>query len=332
MSKTVIIAEAGVNNNGRLDLSYKLCDAAKKAGADVVKFQTFRTEALITRSVGMASYQARNLGRRGSQFQMLKGLELPFGHFKKIKDHCARIGIRFMSTPTDIECVDLLVALGLKTMKIASAEVCNVHFLRQIGQRKLDVILSTGMATLAEVRQAYAVLKKAGARSVSLLQCTTNYPCAFEDVNLRAMLTLKEEFGVPVGLSDHTPGIEVSVAAVALGAGIIEKHFTLDKTMKGPDHRASLEPGEFRALVSAVRHVEQALGDGVKRPRKSEQEIRKVLRRSIVAARPISRGAFISSGDLAIKRASGGLSCACWDSLVGRRARKDFCVDEPIVF
>lgn len=329
--KITLIAEAGVNNNGRLDTALKLCDAAKAAGADIVKFQTFKAENIIISDVPMAAYQMKNLKSKISQIEMLRKLQTPYEYFPKILKHCQKIGIGFLSTPTDQESLDLLISMGLKTIKIASAEVSNILFLRQVGQKKAHVILSTGMSTLPEVRRAYKELIQSGAKSVSLLHCTTNYPCAFEDVNLKAINTLRQQFKTTVGYSDHTPGIEIAVAAAGMGAQIIEKHFTLDKTMPGPDHKASLEPKEFKMLSNAIRHIELAMGDGIKSPRAVELGNRHLMRRSIVAARPIQKGEIFSIENLAVKRAAGGMLGSEWDRVAGKKAKRSFVTDEIIV-
>jgi N,N'-diacetyllegionaminate synthase len=261
-----IIAEAGVNHNGSLETAFRLVDAAARAGADAVKFQTFKTEKLITRDAPSAEYQIRNLGGGQSQFEMLKGLELTYADFAKLQSHCRSRGIEFLSTPDEEESLGFLMSLGMERIKVGSGEIETIPFLRAIGSRGKPVILSTGMSTLAQVETAYGTLLASGAPAVSLLHCTTNYPCPMGEVNLLAMSTLKAAFRTEVGYSDHTDGIEVSVAAAALGASILEKHFTLDKSLPGPDHKASLDPTELAAMVRAVRNIEAALGDGIKRP------------------------------------------------------------------
>lgn len=327
-----IIAEAGVNHNGKLDLALKLCDAAKEAGVDAVKFQTWKTENIVTAQARQAAYQTENTGVEESQFDMLKKLELSYDHFRYIQDYCRKIGIDFLSTPDEEESLEFLVSLGLPFIKVGSGEVTNIPYLRKIGSKGKPVILSTGMSNLAQVATAYDTLVKAGAVGVSLLHCTTNYPCPMDEVNLRAMITLRDAFKCQVGYSDHTMGTEVPVAAVALGAEIIEKHFTLDRTMEGPDHKASLEPAELKLMVQQIRHIEAALGDGIKRPNKSEAENAKVVQKSILAKRPIKKGETLTGENLTVKRAGAGIPANLWDSVVGGTAIKDFNIDEPIKF
>lgn len=326
-----IIAEAGVNHNGKLDLALKLCDAAKEAGVDAVKFQTWKTENIVTAQARQAAYQTENTGVEESQFDMLKKLELSYDHFRYIQDYCKKIGIDFLSTPDEEESLKFLVSLGLSFIKVGSGEVTNIPYLRKIASCGKPVILSTGMSTLAQVATAYDTLLKAGAPTVSLLHCTTNYPCPYDEVNLRAMQTLKDAFKCQVGYSDHTMGTEIPVAAVAMGAEIIEKHFTLDRTMEGPDHKASLEPAELKLMVEQIRHIEVALGDGIKRPNKSEAENAKVVQKSILAKRPIKMGETLTEEMLTVKRAGAGISASLWDNVIGAYAIKDFEIDEPIV-
>lgn len=329
--RTYIIAEAGVNHNGQLDLALKLCDAAKEAGVDAVKFQTWKTENIVTAQARQAAYQTENTGVEESQFDMLKKLELSYDHFRYIQEYCKKIGIEFLSTPDEEESLAFLVSLGLPFIKVGSGEVTNIPYLRKIASYGKPVILSTGMSTLAQVATAYDTLLESGAPKVSLLHCTTNYPCPYDEVNLRAMLTLKEAFKCQVGYSDHTMGTEIPVAAVAMGAEIIEKHFTLDRTMEGPDHKASLEPVELKQMVEQIRHIEAGLGDGIKRPNKSEAENAKVVQKSILAKRPIKQGETLTEDVLVAKRAGEGISAKYWDMVVGAYAIKDFEVDEPIV-
>lgn len=326
-----IIAEAGVNHNGKLDLALKLCDAAKDAGVDAVKFQTWKTENVVTAQARQAAYQTENTGVEESQFDMLKKLELSYDHFRYIQDYCKKIGIDFLSTPDEEESLAFLVSLGLPFIKVGSGEVTNIPYLRKIASCGKPVILSTGMSTLAQVAIAYDTLLKAGAPKVSLLHCTTNYPCPYDEVNLRAMQTLKDAFKCQVGYSDHTMGTEIPVAAVAMGAEIIEKHFTLGRTMEGPDHKASLEPAELKLMVEQIRHIEVAMGDGIKRPNKSEAENAKVVQKSILAKRPIKQGETLTEDMLVAKRAGEGISAKYWDMVVGANAIKDFEIDEPIV-
>ena len=328
----LIIAEAGVNHNGRLDMALQLCDAAKDAGADVVKFQTWQTEKLLTRNVEQAEYQSQNTGVVESQFDMLKKLELSYDDFRKVKSHCDEIGITFASTADEEESLDFLTELGIPFIKIGSGDIGNVSFLRYIGSKGLPVILSTGMSTMEDVELSIRSLREGGAKDISVLHCTTSYPCPYPSVNLRAMLTLKETLGLPVGYSDHTIGTEVPVAAVALGADIIEKHFTLDRTLDGPDHAASTEPDEFRRMVEAIRHTEECLGDGTKEPTEIEKIVAKVVTKRIVAKTVIHAGERITPSMICIKRNDIGLSARNWDLVVGQIADKDYSPDEGIVF
>ena len=326
-----IIAEAGVNHNGQLDLALKLCDAAKEAGVDAVKFQTWKTENIVTASAQQAAYQTENTGKQESQFDMLKRLELSYEHFAYIQQYCKKIGIDFLSTPDEEESLAFLMNdLQLPWVKIGSGEVTNIPYLRTIASYRKPVILSTGMSTLAQVATAYDTLLEAGAPQVSLLHCTTNYPCPYDEVNLRAMQTMKDAFKCRVGYSDHTMGTEIPVAAVAMGAEIIEKHFTLDRTMDGPDHKASSEPDELKLMVQQIRHIETALGDGIKRPNHSEAENAKVVQKSILAKRPIKMGETLTPEMLTVKRAGTGISATHWDVVVGAYAIKDYDIDEPI--
>lgn len=327
-----IIAEAGVNHNGRLDLALCLCDEAKKAGVDAVKFQTWKTEKIVTQSAAKAIYQAKNTNSsEETQFDMLKKLEFSHKQFEAIKSYCAKIGIDFLSTPDEEDSLDFLVGLGLPFIKIGSGEVTNIPYLRRIGRCGMPVILSTGMSYLSDVDVAFRTLMDAGAKSISLLHCTTNYPCSMNEVNLRAMQTLKEAFKCTVGYSDHTMSIEVPAAAVAMGAKIIEKHFTLDKMMEGPDHKASLNPNELKLMVQAIRNIEAALGDGIKQPNLSEKAISEVVLKRLVAARSIAKGESLTVENMTVKRSSEGLKASLWDVVEGKEAIKDFEVDEPII-
>ena len=329
---TLIIAEAGVNHDGDLAKALRLVDAAAAAGADVVKFQMFSAEKLATPAAARAQYQAANSGRDESQQEMLRRLELGEEAHRAIAAHCAAAGIGFLSSGFDVESVDFLVGLGMSRIKVPSGELTNLPYLRHVGRLGRPVILSTGMATLEEVAAALAALEAAGAprARVTVLHCTTDYPAALEDVNLRAMLTLRDTFGVAVGYSDHTLGIEVATAAVALGATVIEKHFTLDAAAPGPDHRASLEAVQLKAMVDAIRNLERAMGDGVKAPRAVEEKNRAVARKSLVAACPIRAGEVFSELNLAVKRPGSGISPMRWDEVLGRPARRDFSADELI--
>ena len=329
---TYILAEAGVNHNGQLDLALKLCDAAEEAGVDCVKFQTWQTEKIVTRKAEKATYQSENTNdAEESQFDMLKKLELSYEDFRLVQEHCNKIGIDFLSTPDEEYSLAFLMnELHLPLIKIGSGEVTNIPYLRQMASYHKPIILSTGMATLAQVAMAYDTLIAAGAPMVSLLHCTTNYPCPKNEVNLRAMQTMKEAFKCTVGYSDHTMGTEIPIAAVAMGAEIIEKHFTLDRSMDGPDHKASLEPHELKYMVDCIRNIEVALGDGIKRPNPSEVEISKVVLKSIVAKVPINKGETLTANNMTIKRAGSGIPAAHWDMIVGTKALRDYDIDEPI--
>ena len=329
MSRTLIIAEAGVNHNGSLDLAKRLVDRAKECGADIVKFQTAKLGSLVTKFAPMAAYQKENTGIEESQKNMLSRLLLSFEDFLGLSEYCRNVGIKFLSTPFDIDSIHFLNSLQ-DIWKIPSGEITNYPYLVEIAKTGKDIILSTGMSTLDEVDAALEVLKVNGAGKITLLHCTTDYPASPEDVNLRAMLTMKEHCGCPVGYSDHTQGIEVSVAAVALGAEVIEKHFTLDKTMEGPDHKASLEPNELRAMVKAVRNIERALGNGLKVPSESEKMNIEVARKSIIAARDIRKGEIFTEENLTTKRPGTGICPMMWNETLGTEARRDFMEDELI--
>lgn len=331
MNKVYIIAEAGVNHNGQVDLAYRLCDKAKEAGVDAVKFQTWKTDKIISKNALLAEYQKENISnKQQSQYEMLKELELNYAEFEKINEYCKNIGIQFLSTPDEEESLDFLCSLDLPFLKIGSGEVTNIPYLRTIAKRHQDVILSTGMSTLADVEIAYTNLVEYGAKSVSLLHCTTNYPCPYNEVNLKAMQTLKQAFKCRVGYSDHTLGIEIPIAAVAMGAEIIEKHFTLDKNMEGPDHIASLNPVELKQMVESIRHIEVALGDGIKKPNISEMKNSQVVLKRILAKENIHQGEMITEDKLILKRSSDGIPAKYWDLIVGRKAGRDYQTDEPI--
>lgn len=331
-SKVFIIAEAGVNHNGSLDLAYKLIDGAVLAGADAVKFQTFKSTSVISRFAPKAEYQKKSTGADESQLAMVQKLEFPPEYFKKLAKYCRAKGIMFLSTPFDLESIDVLKQMNLKIFKIPSGEITNLPYLRKIGSLKVKVILSTGMSTLKEVQAAVAILLKAGTLKchITLLHCTTEYPTPYTDVNLSAMRTLENALGIPVGYSDHTLGIEVAVAAVALGARVIEKHFTLDKQMPGPDHKASLSVDELKSMVIAIRHFEQAVGNGIKKPSSSEIKNIAIARKSIVALQPIAKGEILSTKNLTTKRPGNGISPMHWDRIMGQKAKFDFQADEMI--
>lgn len=332
MNSVFIIAEAGVNHNGSLDIAYKLIDEAKNAGADAVKFQIFKAEDLTTKDNKMAEYQITNTSKLETQLEMLKRLELSFDDFLKLKRYCDKINIEFLSSPFDIESARFLYKIGLKKFKIASGEITNIILLREIGSYKKDVIMSTGMCYIAEVENALNILIENGTekQNICILHCNTEYPTRFEDVNLLAMTTLENTFKVDVGYSDHTEGMEVPLAAVALGAKVIEKHFTLDRSMKGPDHKASMEPEEFRKMVSSIRNIEKCLGDGVKKPSESEKKNINLVRKSIVASKVIRKGEIFSESNLTAKRPGNGLSPFLWDKIIGKIAQKDYYTDEQI--
>ena len=330
-AKTLIIAEAGVNHNGSLALAKRLADAAQKAGADIVKYQVFRSSSLVTGYAEKAEYQ-KKAGEGGqAQLDMLRSLELSHGEFLELKRYCESIDIAFLATAFDKESMDFLVEeLGVEMLKIPSGEINNYPYLVQVAHYGKPVLLSCGMSSQEEVADALRLLGVCGVRDITLLHCNTQYPTPYEDVNLRAMSRMGEEFGVRVGYSDHTQGIEVPVAAVALGAQVIEKHFTLDKTMEGPDHEASLDPDELTAMVAAIRHIESALGTDEKRITESERANRAVARKSIVAARPIRKGEVLSEENLTTKRPGTGLSPMLWPSVVGTIAQRDYEVDDMI--
>ena len=332
LSKVCIIAEAGVNHNGRLDLAYRLVDAAVEAKADVVKFQTFKASQVVSCFAEKANYQKKTTSASESQLEMIKGLELDRDAHEKLISYCQHEGIEFLSTPFDPDSIDLLVELGLQTLKIPSGDITNLPYLRRIGRLGKKLIMSTGMATLEEVRTALGVLISEGTEKgqIRILHCNTEYPTPFEDVNLRAMRTLKDELGVKVGYSDHTPGIEVPIAAVTLGAEIIEKHFTLDRNMEGPDHKASLQPVELKAMVRAIRNIEKAMGDGVKSPSPSELKNKPIARKSIVAAVRIKKGEVFTEENVAVKRPGSGVSPMKWDEVLGQKAIRKFSSDELI--
>ncbi|HUQ68228.1 MAG TPA: N-acetylneuraminate synthase [Planctomycetaceae bacterium] len=325
-----VIAEAGVNHNGSLDLALQLVDVAAETGADAVKFQTFKAEKLTTAAAKQADYQSRNLGKTESQLAMLKRLELSADDHHRIIARCAARGILFMSTPFDEDSADFLDDLDMPVIKIPSGEVTNLPFLRHLAAKRRPMILSTGMSALGEVETAVETLQDAGNSQIVLLQCISNYPADPKDVNLRAMHTMATAFGHPVGYSDHTLGIEVSLASVALGACVVEKHFTLDRNMPGPDHLASAEPDEIRQLVQGIRKVEAALGTGRKVAAASEASTAAVARRSIVAARPIIAGSTITRDDLMARRPGTGLSPAMMGQIVGLTAREDIPAGELI--
>lgn len=325
-----IIAEAGVNHNGDINLAKRLIDCAKEAGADAVKFQTFKTEKIIGKFANKAKYQVENTGEQESQYEMVKKLELPYDAFRELKTYCDEKGITFISTPDETDSLDFLVDLGVPIIKIGSTEVTNLTFLKQIARKHLPIILSTGMSTLGEVETAINAIYSEGNNDVTIMHATTDYPTMPEDVNLRAMVTMKEAFRLPVGYSDHTQGIEAAVAAVALGAVAIEKHFTLDKNMEGPDHKASLNPKELKDFVRAVRDAEKLLGNGIKKPTKREESIMEAARRSIVAASDLEAGTVLEENMLEFKRPGTGLKPEFISFIIGRKLKRSVKEDELI--
>jgi len=333
MKKTFIIAEAGVNHNGNLELAKKMIDVAVKAGADAVKFQTFKAEKMVSRYAQKAEYQKRTTKNDELQLEMIKKLELDAQTHLTLLEYCNIKGIKFLSTPFDLESIDLLNELGVDIFKIPSGEITNLPYLRKIGSLKKEIILSTGMADLGEIEDALDVLSSAGMKlkNITVLHCNTEYPTPIEDVNLNAMLTIKAAFpGVNIGYSDHTIGIDIPIAAAAMGATIIEKHFTLNKNMEGPDHKASLEPDELKAMVCAIRNIEKAMGSGIKKSSSSEIKNKLIARKSIVAAKDIHKGEIFTEENLTIKRPGTGISPMRWDEIIGKKAVKDFNEDEII--
>ena len=332
-SKVLIIAEAGVNHNGSLDLAMRLVDEAVAAGVDFIKFQTFKAEKLVSKTARQAEYQQRNAGQSdSSQYAMLKHLELSKAQHEELVAYCCQKNIRFFSTAFDLDSIDYLHSLNLGLWKVPSGEVTNYPYLKKIAGYGEPIILSTGMCELSDIEAALHVLQNHGVQKekVTILHCNTEYPTPMKDVNLKAMLEIGQRFGVKVGYSDHTEGIEVPIAAVALGATIIEKHFTLDRTMEGPDHKASLEPTELRAMVKAIRNVEQALGDGHKTVSESERKNMEVARKSIVAACPIRKGELLTEQNLTVKRPGIGISPMRWEEILGTHATRDFQEEELI--
>lgn len=330
MNSTLIIAEAGVNHNGNFNLACKLVDEAKKAGADIVKFQTAIPEKVISKFAEKADYQKKTTGSGESQLEMVRKITLPYNDFVKLKKYCEYKEIAFLSTPFDLSSIEFLEELGCSLWKIPSGEITNLPYLTKIAKTHKEIILSTGMSTIGEVEEAIKVLNDNGAGKISLLHCTTEYPASIEEVNLNAMKTMQQKFGLDVGYSDHTKGIEISIAAVALGAKIIEKHFTLDRMMNGPDHKASLEPDELAALVKAIRNVELAMGNGVKEPSESEKKNISIARKSIIAARTIKAGEIFTEENLTIKRPGNGINPMRWYEVIGTKAIRDFIEDELI--
>tara|TARA_R110002111_G_scaffold144910_2_gene211319 strand:- start:190797 stop:191807 length:1011 start_codon:yes stop_codon:yes gene_type:complete len=330
-----IIAEAGVNHNGSVETAKKMIDAAVESGADAIKFQTFKTEKLVCKSAPQAEYQKKNGTANGgddTQFTLLKKLEINKDAHRELFDYCRQTGIVFISTPFDLESVDLLSALGLEMIKVPSGEITNYPYLKKVGRTFGKVILSTGMADLGEIEDALEILTDSGVdrKNITVLHCNTEYPTPIQDVNLRAMVTIRDAFGVNVGYSDHTLGIEVSIAATALGATVIEKHFTLDKNMEGPDHSASLEPDELMMLVRGIRNTERSLGSPIKKPSFSESKNKPIVRKSIIAAQFIRKGESFTEQNLCVKRPGTGISPMNWDQVINQIARRDYFEDEII--
>lgn len=332
MNRVIIIAEAGVNHNGSLELAKKLVDRALEAGVDYVKFQAGVPELVASKFAQKADYQKATTGAGESQLEMIRKITLTTDQQRQVEAYCRQVGAHYLCTPFDGPSIELLQELGTEIWKIPSGEITNFPYLRQIGQTGLPVILSTGMATEDEIETAIEVLTRFGTpqSAITLLHCTTEYPAPKDEVNLRAMQTLGKRFNMPIGYSDHTQGVEIPVAAVAMGATIIEKHFTLDKNMEGPDHKASLEPDELKLMVEYIRNVEQAMGDGVKRVAASEAKNRAIARKSIVAFTDIKKGDVFSEQNLITKRPADGLSPMMWEEVIGKVAKHDFQQDEPI--
>ena len=327
-----IIAEAGLNHNGSLEKAIEMVKIAKEASADAVKFQTAVPELVMTKDAAKADYQLQKTEKDENQLEMLKKIHLPLDAYEKLKEECNKQNIEFMSTPFDDVSIETLKKLDLKRHKIPSSEITNFPYLRHIGSMKNYIVMSTGMASLEEVREAMNILLDNGTEKeqITILHCNTEYPTPMEDVNLKAMLTIRDELGVAVGYSDHTLGIEIPVAAVTMGATVIEKHFTLDRKLPGPDHQASLEPDELKAMVRAIRNIEKALGDGIKRPSPSELKNKPIARKSLVAATAILRGEQFSEANLSVKRPGTGISPMRWDEVLSRIAPRDFTTDELI--
>lgn len=332
MTKTLIIAEAGVNHNGDINLAKQLIDKAKEAGADIVKFQTFVAEKCVSKTAKKAEYQLQTTNNNESQLEMIKKLELDTEAHHTLISYCQKVGIDFLSTPFDFESIKLLDSLGMQTFKIPSGEITNLPYLRMIGRLNKKIILSTGMSNLGEIETAISILTTAGTKreNITILHCNTEYPTPMEDVNLKAMQTIANAFHLPVGYSDHTQGIHIPIAAVAMGATVIEKHFTLDKNMEGPDHKASLEPHELKEMVQCIREIEEALGNGIKQESESEKKNKQIVRKSIVANKAIKAGEVFSEENLYVKRPANGLSPIEWDNVIGKVARRDFDEDECI--
>jgi len=334
MRKIFIIAEAGVNHNNDLNMAFKMIDEAQKAGADAVKFQSFKARDLVSIDAPKAAYQNETTDRSESHYEMIKKLELSSDMHYRLKEYCELKKIIFLSTPFDLPSIDFLNNMGLKIFKIPSGEITNLPYLRKVGGLRKKIILSTGMSDLKEIKKAVGVLTDNGTKKkdITVLQCNTQYPTPYNDVNLKAMLTIGRRLGVNTGYSDHTPGIEVPIAAAALGATVIEKHFTLDEALPGPDHKASLSLEELKAMIQGIRNIETALGNSVKKLTASESRNKQVVRKSIVAAQDIKKGDVFTAENLAVKRPATGISPMQWDRLIGKKAGQDFKKDELIVY
>lgn len=330
MNKVFVIAEAGVNHNGDIKIAKQMIDVAIEAGADAVKFQTFKAEKLVCKNAKKAEYQLKTTNKSETQYDMLKKLELTEQMHKEIMEYCSKKKIMFLSTPFDIESIKFLAGLGMQIFKIPSGEITNLPYLREIARQQKKVILSTGMSNMNEVKAAVDVLKDNGTDDITLLHCNSQYPTPISDVNLLAIVKMYEEFGMPVGYSDHTQGIEIPIAAVALGAMVIEKHFTLDRNMEGPDHKVSLEPYELKKMVEGIRKIQFALGNGIKRVSESEKTNIDIVRKSIVAAINIKKGERFTETNLTTKRPGNGISPMRWDEIIGIKANKDYEADEMI--
>ncbi len=331
-NSTVIIAEAGVNHNGSVKMARELVSRAKSAGADAIKFQTFKAERLLSRKASKAEYQKKTTSEGESQYEMIKKLELKEAEYRNIAEFCREMGIEFLSSPFDEESADLLEELGVSRFKIPSGEITNLPLLQHVASKGRPMLISTGMATMGEVEEALETVTSCGNADVVLLHCVTEYPAPFNEINLRAMISMRQAFNVRVGYSDHTPGLEVSIAAVALGAEMIEKHFTLSRAMEGPDHKASLEPEELGSLVVAIRNTESALGDGVKRPAPCELKNMDIARKSVVATRDIAEGEKLTTDNVAIKRPGSGIPPKHFGVVLGRKARCSVARDEVLTW
>ena len=326
----LIIAEAGVNHNGSFELAKKMADVAKAAGADIVKYQTAVPELVISRFAPKAEYQKESTGEAESQLEMVKKIHFGFAEHRKLKEYCDSIGIKYLSTPFDMDSIDFLAGMDMPVWKIPSGEVTNLPYLEKVAKLKKPIIMSTGMCEIPEIKAALDVLYSNGAEDVTILHCNTEYPTPLKDANVKAMLDIQKNFGTKVGYSDHTLGLEAPLAAVALGATVVEKHFTLDKNMEGPDHAASMSPEELTALVKAIRNTELALGDGVKKVTESEAKNKDVARKSIVAKVPIKAGEVFTTDNITVKRPGNGISPMRWYEVLGQSAKRDFSLDELI--